>query len=57
MRIGLTGGIAAGKSLVSGMLVSLGAWILDADAISREVVEPGTEGLKAVAAEFGGGII
>ena len=53
MRIGLTGGIAAGKSMVSGLLAELGAWILDADAISREVVEPGTEGLKAVAAEFG----
>ena len=53
MRIGLTGGIAAGKSMVSGILAELGAWILDADAISREVVEPGTEGLKAVAAEFG----
>jgi len=57
MRIGLTGGIAAGKSLVSGMLVSLGAWILDADAISREVVEPGTEGLKAVVKEFGEGML
>lgn len=53
MRIGLTGGIAAGKSMVSELLAELGAWILDADAISREVVEPGTEGLKAVAAEFG----
>ena len=53
MRIGLTGGIAAGKSMVSRILDELGAWILDADAISREVVEPGTEGLKAVAAEFG----
>ena len=57
MRIGLTGGIAAGKSLVSGLLASLGAWILDADAISREVVEPGTDGLKAVAAEFGERVI
>lgn len=57
MRIGLTGGIAAGKSLVSDMLAQLGAWILDADAISREVVEPGTAGLKAVAEEFGEGIL
>ena len=40
MRIGLTGGIAAGKSMVSGLLAELGAWILDADAISREVVAP-----------------
>ena len=57
MRIGLTGGIAAGKSMVSGILAELGAWILDADAISREVVEPGTDGLKAVAAEFGEKVI
>ena len=57
MRIGLTGGIAAGKSLVSDTLAELGAWILDADAISREVVEPGTAGLKAVAEEFGEGIL
>lgn len=57
MRIGLTGGIAAGKSMVSGLLAELGAWILDADAISREVVEPGTEGLKAIAAEFGEKVI
>ena len=57
MRIGLTGGIAAGKSMVSDILASLGAWILDADAISREVVEPGTEGLKAVAAEFGENVL
>lgn len=57
MRIGLTGGIAAGKSLVSDTLAELGAWILDADAISREVVEPGTAGLKAVAEEFGEGVL
>ncbi len=57
MRIGLTGGIAAGKSLVSDTLASLGAWILDADAISREVVEPGTAGLKAVVREFGEAIL
>lgn len=57
MRIGLTGGIAAGKSMVSDILASLGAWILDADAISREVVEPGTEGLKAVVAEFGENVL
>ena len=57
MRIGLTGGIAAGKSMVSEFLAELGAWILDADAISREVVEPGTEGLKAIAAEFGEKVI
>ncbi|WP_037583912.1 dephospho-CoA kinase [Stigmatella aurantiaca] len=55
MRIyGLTGGIASGKSTVSGMLRELGAHVLDADAIAREVVEPGTQGLAEVAARFPG---
>jgi dephospho-CoA kinase len=49
---GLTGGIASGKSTVSRMLRELGAHVLDADAIAREVVEPGTPGLAAVAARF-----
>jgi len=53
LRIGLTGGIGAGKSEVSRLLASLGAVIVDADLIAREVVEPGTEGLAAVVAEFG----
>ena len=53
MRIGLTGGIAAGKSLVSKTLANLGAHILDADAVSRQVVEPGTEGLQKIVDEFG----
>lgn len=57
MRIGLTGGIAAGKSLVSSTLAFLGAWILDADKISREVVEPGTEGLSEIVREFGDQIL
>ncbi|HSP81792.1 MAG TPA: dephospho-CoA kinase [Myxococcaceae bacterium] len=51
---GLTGGIASGKSTVSGMLRELGAQVLDADVIAREVVEPGTPGLKAVAERFPG---
>jgi dephospho-CoA kinase len=50
--IGLTGGIASGKSTVSRMLRELGAHVLDADVIAREVVEPGTPGLAAVAARF-----
>lgn len=55
MRLyGLTGGIASGKSTVSGMLRELGAHVLDADAIAREVVAPGTPGLAAVAARFPG---
>jgi dephospho-CoA kinase len=49
---GLTGGIASGKSTVSRMLRELGAYVLDADVIAREVVEPGTPGLAAVAARF-----
>lgn len=55
MRLyGLTGGIASGKSTVSGMLRALGAEVLDADVLAREVVEPGTPGLAAVAERFPG---
>ncbi len=53
LRVGLTGGIGAGKSTVAARLRGLGAVVLDADAIAREVVEPGTEGLAAVVAAFG----
>ncbi|MBE5785246.1 MAG: dephospho-CoA kinase [Clostridiales bacterium] len=53
MRIGLTGSIAAGKSTVSRRLSDLGAHILDADRIAREVVEPGTEGLSCIVSAFG----
>ncbi len=51
---GLTGGIASGKSTVTRLLRELGAEVLDADVIAREVVEPGTPGLAAVAARFPG---
>ncbi|NOK04392.1 MULTISPECIES: dephospho-CoA kinase [unclassified Myxococcus] len=51
---GLTGGIASGKSTVTRVLRELGAEVLDADVIAREVVEPGTPGLAAVAARFPG---
>ncbi|AEW93491.1 dephospho-CoA kinase [Streptantibioticus cattleyicolor NRRL 8057 = DSM 46488] len=51
--MGLTGGIGAGKSEVSRLLVSYGAVLIDSDRIAREVVEPGTPGLAAVVAEFG----
>ncbi|MEP7105857.1 MAG: dephospho-CoA kinase [Chloroflexota bacterium] len=51
--IGLTGGIGSGKSTVSEMLRELGATVVDADEGARAVVEPGTEGLRAVVAEFG----
>lgn len=53
LRVGLTGGIGAGKSEVSARLAARGAIIIDADKIAREVVEPGTPGLAAVVAEFG----
>jgi dephospho-CoA kinase len=52
--IGLTGGIATGKSTVTAMLRALGASVLDADEVAREVVEPGSEGLAEVAARFPG---
>jgi dephospho-CoA kinase len=52
--IGLTGGIASGKSTVSSMLRQLGADVIDADAIARDVVEPGTPGLAEVARRFPG---
>jgi dephospho-CoA kinase len=57
LKVGLTGGIGAGKSEVSRLLASYGAVLIDADLIAREVVEPGTEGLAAVVAEFGTGVL
>jgi dephospho-CoA kinase len=53
VRVGLTGGIASGKSTVSRMFSDLGAVIIDSDLIAREVVEPGTDGLEEVVAAFG----
>ena len=55
--IGLTGGIAAGKSVVAARLAELGAVHIDADKLAREVVEPGTPGLTAIAERFGPGVI
>ncbi|MFH5230931.1 dephospho-CoA kinase [Antrihabitans spumae] len=57
LRIGLTGGMGAGKSTVSKILESRGAVIVDSDKIAREVVEPGTEGLAALVAAFGDDIL
>jgi dephospho-CoA kinase len=51
--VGLTGGIASGKSLVGAMFVKLGAALIDTDVVAREVVALGEPGLAAVAAEFG----
>jgi len=53
LLIGLTGGIGSGKSAVATRLAELGAIVIDADAIAREVVAPGTDGLAEVVAEFG----
>ncbi|MET9905857.1 dephospho-CoA kinase [Streptomyces sp. NPDC006476] len=53
LKVGLTGGIGAGKSEVSRLLVACGAVLIDADRIAREVVEPGTPGLAAVVEAFG----
>ncbi|MEU1151356.1 dephospho-CoA kinase [Streptomyces sp. NPDC005863] len=53
LKVGLTGGIGAGKSEVSRLFVASGAVLIDADKIAREVVEPGTPGLAAVVEAFG----
>ncbi|MBW8800407.1 MAG: dephospho-CoA kinase [Streptomyces sp.] len=53
LKVGLTGGIGAGKSEVSRLLVEHGAVLIDADRIAREVVAPGTPGLAAVTEAFG----
>ncbi len=52
-RVGLTGGVASGKSTVASILAELGAVIIDADALAREVVAQGTPGLQSVVEEFG----
>ncbi|MEU6704093.1 dephospho-CoA kinase [Streptomyces wuyuanensis] len=57
LKVGLTGGIGAGKSEVSRLLASYGAVLIDADKIAREVVEPGTPGLAAVVEAFGPGVL
>jgi dephospho-CoA kinase len=56
-RIGLTGGIASGKSTVAGLFAGRGVPVLDTDRIARDVVEPGEPALAAVVAEFGSGIL
>src|SRR4051795_7427993 len=57
LTVGLTGGSGAGKSEVAGRLAELGAVVVDSDVLAREVVAPGTPGLAAVAAEFGGTVL
>ncbi len=53
MRVGLTGGVGSGKSTVAAVLEELGAVVVDSDVLAREVVAPGTSGLRAVVGEFG----
>lgn len=53
MKVGLTGGVASGKSTVSEILRELGAVVIDSDQIAREVVARGTPGLAQIVAEFG----
>jgi dephospho-CoA kinase len=55
--VGLTGGIACGKTTVASMFGELGIPVVDADALAREVVEPGTPGLKRIVDEFGKGVL
>lgn len=57
MVVGLTGGIACGKSTVANMFMKLGCVIIDADKVAREVVEPGEQGLEGVIRRFGKGIL
>ena len=57
LRIGLTGGIGAGKSTVSAAFNDCGGVIVDGDVIAREVVEPGTDGLKQLVEAFGEDIL
>ena len=53
LRVGLTGSIGVGKSFVASVFVELGCRVLDADQTAREVVMPGTPGLKALIEAFG----
>jgi dephospho-CoA kinase len=57
LLVGLTGGIASGKTVVAARFGEHGAVVVDADAIAREVVEPGTPALARIAEEFGPGVI
>ncbi|MBD8058911.1 dephospho-CoA kinase [Cellulomonas sp. JH27-2] len=56
-RIGLTGGIAAGKSVAARRFAELGAVLIDSDVLAREAVAPGSAGLDAVVDEFGAGVL
>jgi dephospho-CoA kinase len=57
LRVGLTGGIASGKTVVSDRLRQLGAVVIDADQLAREVVQPGTPALSAIVGRFGPAVV
>jgi dephospho-CoA kinase len=57
MRVGLTGGVGSGKSTVAALFAEHGAIVIDADALARQVVEPGTTGFVAVVEKFGSEIV
>ena len=57
LKVGLTGSIAVGKTFVSNVFSELGCFVLDADKTAREVVEPGTEGWKAIVENFGNEVL
>src|SRR5690242_17770278 len=57
LRVGLTGGIGSGKSTVAQRFSALGAVVVDADVLAREVVAPGSEGLRLVVERFGPGVV
>ena len=57
LRVGLTGGVASGKSAVADALAAHGAILIDSDVLAREVVEPGTPGLAAIVERFGAGVL
>jgi dephospho-CoA kinase len=57
LRVGVTGGIGSGKSALSSLLAQLGAHVIDADQLARDVVAPGTVGLAQVIERFGPGLL
>jgi len=57
LKIGLTGGIASGKTLVANMLAEMGATVIDTDMVARDVVEPETSGLSDIVNAFGPGVL
>jgi dephospho-CoA kinase len=56
-RIGITGGIASGKTAVAGMLREMGFQVIDADGLGHSVIEPGTRAYEEIVAEFGAGVV